>query len=153
MIGGGSLKSFLARYFPVFMGTILLGCFSGSTLLVLAGTTYWRALEPSARTDYVGLGTLALVIVLVLGNLLIARGRTWAAWLVTGYFLTCLVAALPMFAYRPHQGVYLFAVVLPLLGLLLLNSKRHREMRRKLVEIRRQRELIIQAAKTPRTRR
>lgn len=153
MIGGGSLKSFLARYFPVFMGTILLGCFSGSTLLVLAGTTYWRALEASVRVDYVGLGTLALVFVLVLGNLMIARGRAWAVWWVAGYFLLCLAAVLPMFAYRPHQGVYLFAVLLPLLGLLLLNSKRHREMRSKLIEIRRQREVIIQAAKASRTRR
>jgi hypothetical protein len=153
MIGGGSLKSFLARYFPVFMGTILLGCFSGSTLLVLAGTTYWRALEPSIRTDYVGFGTLALVCVLVLGNLMIARGRAWAVWCVAGYFLTCLAAVLPMLAYRPHQGVYVFAVLLPLLGLLLINSKRHREMRSKLVEIRRQRELIIQSAKTSRHRR
>ncbi|MGX9569635.1 hypothetical protein [Pseudomonas sp. CFBP 5748] len=153
MIGGGSLRSFLARYFPVFMGTILLGCFSGSTLLVLAGTTYWRALEASVRVDYVGLGTLALVVILVLGNLMIARGRAWAVWWVAGYFLLCLAAVLPMFAYRPHQGVYLFAVLLPLLGLLLLNSKRHREMRSKLIEIRRQRELIIQAAKAERTRR
>lgn len=153
MIGGGSQKAFLARYFPVFMGTILLGCFSGSTLLVLAGATYWRALEPSARTDYVGLGTLALVLVLVLGNLLIARGRAWAVWWVAGYFLACLVAVLPTFAYGPHPGVYLFAVLLPLLGLLLLNSKRHREMRSKLVDIRRQRALIIQAAKASRPRR
>jgi hypothetical protein len=79
MIGGGSLKPFLARYFPVFMGTILLGCFSGSTLLVLAGATYWRTLEPSIRTDYVGFGTLALVMVLILGNFLIAR-HLCAAW-------------------------------------------------------------------------
>ncbi|OPG74142.1 hypothetical protein B1219_03460 [Pseudomonas ogarae] len=148
-----SLGAFLARYFPVFMATILLGCFCGSTLLVLAGTTYWRALEPSARTDYVGLGTLALVIVLVLGNLLIVRGRAWAVWWVAGYFLACLAAVLPTFAYGPHQGVYLFAVLLPLLGLLLLNSKRHREMRGKLVDIRRQRGLIIQAAKASRRRR
>lgn len=153
MIGGGSLKPFLARYFPVFMGTILLGCFSGSTLLALAGGTYWRALAPSTRTDYVGLGTLVLVLVLVLGNLLIARGRAWAVWWVAGYFLACLAAVLPTFAYGPHQGVYLFAVLLPLLGLLLLNSKRHREMRGKLVDIRRQRKLIIQAAKAPRPRR
>lgn len=153
MIGGGSMKQFLARYFPVFMGTILLGCFSGSTLLVLAGATYWRALEPSARTDYVGLGTLALVSVLVLGNLLIARGRVWAIWWVTSYFLACLAAVLPTFAYGPHQGVYVFAVLLPLLGLLLLNSKRHREMRSKLIEIRHQRERILQSAKASRPRR
>lgn len=93
------------------------------------------------------------MLVLVLGNLLIARGRAWAVWWVAGYFLACLVAVLPTFAYGPHQGAYLFAVLLPLLGLLLLNSKRHREMRGKLVDIRRQRKLIIQAAKAPRSRR
>lgn len=147
MIGGGSLRSFLARYFPVFMGTVLLGCFCASILLSLAGTTYWRALEPSLRADYVGLGTLVLVVVLVLGNLMIVRGRAWAVWWVAGYFLACLAATLPMIVYRPHQGVYLFAVLLPLLGLLLLNSKRHREMRSKLVEIRHERESLIKAMK------
>ncbi|KJH87947.1 lipoprotein [Pseudomonas fluorescens] len=152
MIGGGSMKQFLARYFPVFMGTIFLGCFSGSALLVLSAGTYWRALEPSVRSNYVGLGTLALVSVLVLGNLMIARGRVWAIWWVTSYFLGCLAAVLPTFAYGPHQGVYVFAVLLPLLGLLLLNSKRHREMRSKLIEIRHQRERIIQSAKASRPR-
>ncbi|XVN13600.1 hypothetical protein QZH47_18775 [Pseudomonas corrugata] len=148
-VAGGSLKGFLARYFPVFMGTILLACFSGSTLLVLVGMTYWRTLEPSVRTDYVGLGTLALV--LVVGNFLMARGRVWAVCSgllsgLSGYgnFNVCLPAA---------SGVYLFAMLLPLLGLLLLNSKRHREMRSKLVDIRRQRQLIIHAAKVSRARR
>jgi len=153
MIGGGSLKGFLARYFPVFMGTILLGCFAGSSLLALASATYWRALEPSVRSDYFGLGALALVVVLVSANLMIARGRAWAVWGVASYFLACLAVVLPMIAYGPHQGVYLFAVLVPLLGLLLLNSKRHREMRGKLVEIRRQRELIVQAAKASHKRR
>ncbi len=97
-VAGGSLKGFLARYFPVFMGTILLACFSGSTLLVLVGMTYWRTLEPSVRTDYVGLGTLALV--LVVGNFLMARGRVWAVCSgllsgLSGYgnFNVCLPAA------------------------------------------------------------
>ncbi|WVV48318.1 hypothetical protein THH46_03205 [Pseudomonas sp. NA13] len=44
-------------------------------------------------------------------------------------------------------------LLFPLLGLLLLNSKRHREMRSKLVEIRHQRERILQSAKTSRPRR
>ncbi|WP_339531828.1 hypothetical protein [Pseudomonas mucidolens] len=154
MIGGGSLNSFLARYFPVFMGTILLGCFSGSVLLSLAETTYWRSLESSVRGGYAGFGTLVVVLVLVLGNFMIARGRAWAVWMVAGYFLVCLVAVLPMFAYGPHQGVYVFGVLLPLLGLLLLNSRRHREMRSKLVEIRQQRESLKKAAgKVPRKRR
>jgi hypothetical protein len=80
------------------------------------------------------------------------RTRLGDRW-VAGYFLACLAAVLPTFAYGPHQGVYVFAVLLPLLGLLLLNSKRHREMRSKLIEIRHQRERILQSAKASRPRR
>ncbi|ROL71380.1 hypothetical protein BK634_09585 [Pseudomonas chlororaphis] len=153
MIGGGSMTAFFARYFPTFMGTVLLGCFSASGLLSLAGTTYWRGLEPSVRTDYLGLAVLFLVLLLVAGHFLMLRGRSWAVWLVTGYFLLCLALVLPMFAYGPHQGVYLVTLLLPLLGLLLLNSKRHREMRGRLLEIRHERERIIHAAKQKRSSR
>lgn len=149
MIGGGRTVDFLARYFPTFMLTILLGCFSGSILLSLAGTTYWRMLEPSRSTDNVGLGMLVLVTLLVFGNMMIVRGREWAAWLVAGYFLLCLAALVPMYRYGPHPGLYGFALLLPLLGLLLLNSRRHREMRKKLVQIRHERERIKREAKGP----
>lgn len=140
MIGGGSMRAFLARYFPTFMLTVLLGCFSASVLLSLAGTTYWRAMAPDQRDHYFLLGLVFLILPLVLGNLLIVRGIRRAVWLVAGYFVVCLLGVVPMLEYHPHQGVYLFGVLLPLLGLLLLNSKRHREMRERLLEIRHQRQ-------------
>ncbi|MGC5699839.1 hypothetical protein J4P02_06490 [Pseudomonas sp. NFXW11] len=146
MIGGGSMRAFLARYFPTFMLTVLLGCFSASALLSLAVTTYWRDLPAAQRSDYLGLALLVLIALLVAGNLLIIRGRSWAVWLVAGYFLACLAITVPMLQYRPHQGVYLFAILLPLLGLLSLNGKRHRQMREKLLQIRLQRQ-SIRAAK------
>jgi len=58
-----------------------------------------------------------------------------------------------MIYFAPHQVLYGLAVLFPLLGLLLLNSNRHREMRSKLVEIRHQRERLSQAIKTSRSRR
>lgn len=140
MIGGGSMRAFLARYFPTFMLTVLLGCFSASVLLSLAGTTYWRAMAADQRDHYFLLGLVFLIPLLVLGNLLIVRGIRRAVWLVAGYFGVCLLGVVPMLGYHPHQGVYLFGVLLPLLGLLLLNSKRHREMRERLLEIRHQRQ-------------
>lgn len=152
MIGGGRTVDFLACYFPTFMLTILLGCFSGSILLSLAGTTYWRMLEPSRSTDNVGLGMLLLVTLLVFGNLMIVRGREWATWLVAGYFLLCLAALVPMYRYGLHPGMYGFALVLPLLGLLLLNSRRHREMRKRLVQIRHERQRIKREVKGLRKR-
>lgn len=54
MIGGGRTVDFLARFFPTFMLTILLGCFSGSILLSLAGTTYWRMPSPTLSVLQIG---------------------------------------------------------------------------------------------------
>ncbi|ULT70214.1 MULTISPECIES: hypothetical protein [unclassified Pseudomonas] len=152
MIGGGRMGEFLARYFPIFMLTVLLGCFSASLLLSLCGTTYWRGMAPAQRDDYLLLGLLLLIPLLVLSNLLIVRGVAWAVWLLAGYFLACLLLVVPMIQYRPHQGVYLFAMLVPLLGLLLLNSRRHREMRERLLEIRHQRRRLLAAAKQSRKR-
>ncbi|KQW40991.1 hypothetical protein ASC85_15305 [Pseudomonas sp. Root401] len=73
--------------------------------------------------------------------------------MIVAFYVLCFLTVLPSHGYEPHPVVYMTGVLFPLLGLLLLNSKRHREMRSKLLEIRRQRELIIQAAKAPRTRR
>jgi hypothetical protein len=52
-----------------------------------------------------------------------------------------------MIQYPPHLLVYTSAVLFPLFGLLLLNSKRHREMRKKLLEIRHLRQAVIAAGK------
>ena len=37
-----SINRFLARYFPVFMGTIFMAIFSGSAAVSMAGVTYLR---------------------------------------------------------------------------------------------------------------
>jgi len=55
---------------------------------------------------------------------------------------------LPMMQYDLNMLVYGSAVLFPLLGLLLLNSKRHREMRKKLSEIRHLRQAVIAKRKT-----
>lgn len=87
-----SINGFLARYFPVFMGTIFMAIFSGSASVSMAGVTYLRGLDPALKANY---------------------------------------------------SVGAILVLFPLLGLLLLNSKRHREMRQKLLEIRRLKEAVI----------
>ena len=79
---------------------------------------------------------------------MIARGYPWATKLVAGYLGACLLFALPMIQYDLHTLVYGSAVLFPLLGLLLLNSKRHREMRQKLLEIRHLRQAAIAKRKT-----
>lgn len=84
---------------------------------------------------------------------MIARGRPVWVWPMVAVLGLCFFCVLPTIAYRPDRLIYSLSLLFPLLGLLLLNSKRHREMRSKLVEIRHQRERILQSAKTSRPRR
>lgn len=143
MKGFPDMGSFLARYFPVFMGTIFMAIFAGASAVSLAGVTYWRGVDPSLKADYSGLAILVLVAVLVFGNVMIARGRRWATGLVAGYLGGCLLFVLPMIQYPLPMLVYGSSALFPLVGLMLLNSKRHREMRQKLLEIRHLREAAI----------
>lgn len=138
-----SINGFLARYFPVFMGTIFMAIFSGSASFSMAGVTYLRGLDPALKANYSVGAILVLVAVLVFGNVMIARGYPWATRLVAGYLVGCLLFVLPMIQYGINTLVYGSAVLFPLLGLLLLNSKRHREMRQRLLEIRHLRQAVI----------
>ncbi len=137
------MGSFLARYFPVFMGTVFMAIFSGSAAVSMAGVTYLRGVDPALKSSYSGAAILVLVAVLVFGNVMIARGYPWATRLVAGYLVCCLLFVVPMIQYDLHLLVYGSALLFPLLGLLLLNSKRHREMRHRLLEIRRLRQAVV----------
>lgn len=134
-----SLISFLTRYFPVFMGTIFMAIFSTAMLTVVVEESYLRRLDPSLRAELSGWGLLSLTVFFGFVNFMIARGRRWAAGLLAGYFAFCLLLVLPAIQYGPHTLAYSLGIAFPLLGLLLLNTHRHREMRQKLFEVRIQR--------------
>ncbi|WP_256575412.1 hypothetical protein [Pseudomonas sp. NFPP28] len=134
-----SLLSFLLRYFPVFMGTIFMAIFSTAMVVVLVDDHYLGRLEPSLRTESTGWGLLSLTFFFGVSNFMIARGYRWAAGLFVGYFAFCLMLVVPTIQYRPHTVAFSLGVLFPVLGLLLLNTERHREMRQKLFEVRIQR--------------
>ena len=67
MNGFPEMGSFLARYFPVFMGTIFMAIFSGSAAVSMAGVTYLRGLDPALKANYSIGAILVLVAVLVFG--------------------------------------------------------------------------------------
>jgi hypothetical protein len=138
-----SVARFLTRYFPVFMGTIFMAIFSGAMVTVLINATYLRRLEPSLQTEVSGWALLSLTAFLVFGNFMIARGRRWAAGFMVGYFAFCLMLVIPTIQFSPHTLAYALGIASPLLGLLLLNTPRHREMRQKLSEIRAQRAVVV----------
>lgn len=146
-----SLNAFLARYFPTFICAFFIACFALSASISLASSTYFRG-DPE-RGKYSFLMALVLSLLLSLSHFVMIRGRIWGVRAIVVFYLVCLSAVLPTYDYKPHPVAYVTGLLFPLLGLLLLNSKRHREMRSKLVEIRHQRERIIQSAKASRPRR
>lgn len=140
MSGVPSLKPFLLAHFPAFIGVILAGCLGGSGVISLAASTYFADVPVATNA------TVSWFVVVVAGlfvansNFLVVRGHAWAVWGMVGFFVLCLLVALPTLAYRPHWFIYSECLFWPLLGLLLINSKGYRLMVGKLVEVRRLRE-------------
>ncbi|WP_248804529.1 hypothetical protein [Pseudomonas sp. MWU13-2100] len=133
-----SLSAFLARYFPTFICAFFLACFSLGGAISLVSSSYFRG-DPE-RARYAFLAALVLGLFLAFSHFAMIRGRKWGISIIVGFYLLGFLAVLSTFGYRPHLGAYVSALLFPLLGLLLVNSKRHREMRGVLVTIRQQRE-------------
>ncbi|WP_434696030.1 hypothetical protein J3P89_25335 [Pseudomonas sp. Z1-14] len=148
-----SIRQFLSQYFPVFMGAIFASIFSLVFAVPLFFDSYFGTLSMADNVKWSFWGGITLTLVVVHCNFMIARGRSFWVWPLVGVSGLCFLCVLPTIEYRPDSLIYSLSLFFPLVALLLLNSKRHREMRRKLVEIRHQRERIIQSAKASRPRR
>ncbi|WP_277961614.1 hypothetical protein [Pseudomonas sp. RIT-To-2] len=137
-----SFRQWLGRYLLVFMGVIFMGCFSlGAAVAMVAnalGNVHQRAI-------YGWLACLALGAVLVHINLFIVLGwRNWAG-VMAAFFVACLLAVLAAFDPGASRVMVGGCLLWPVIGLLLLNSKRHREMRAG-IQARRQRRLLRRSA-------
>ena len=137
----GSLRAFLAQYFPAFICAFFLACFSLSAAISLASSTFFRSDPERARYSF--LAAVFLGLLLAFSHFVMIRGREWGAWAIAAFYVVCFLVVLPTYSYRPHMAAYVIGLLFPLLGLLLLNSKRHREMRQKLVELRQLRKAAI----------
>ena len=126
------IRPFLLRYFPVFIGLIFSSLFGTATLVVLVENYYFPSLT-NAAAENIG-RVLALFITLC--NFMIAYGRPKWVWGMYGLFIACLLVAVPGFHFSPNPFIYAECFFWPVLGLLLLRSKRHRELRAKCVELR-----------------
>lgn len=131
------LRDFLARFFPTFICAFFLALFSLSCTISLVGSTYFRGHSLEAR--YTLIAVIAMTVLLCFANFMMIRGRTWSVWIIAALLIISLLTVLPTYGYRPHMLSYTTGILFPLLGLLMLNSKRHREMREELVKIREQR--------------
>lgn len=133
MMTNPELKRFLARYFGVFIGAYFSSIIAVAWTFALVWSTYCRHCSKDGVFPWSLFATLA---VFMLGHGAVVRGRAWGAWLVAGLCIGCLVITLPAYGYRPNMFIYSSSLLAALLTLLLLNSRRYREMRERLAEYR-----------------
>jgi Ca2+/Na+ antiporter len=137
-----TLRDFFRQYFLTFMGGVFAACFSLALAVALAFITYFRDV-PIAQVGLKIMSAGALLILLTVhSNFMILRGRPSWVWVMVGIYVLCLLFVFPMVQYQPHKVLYGLALLFPFLGLLTLNSKVQREMRTKLVGLRRLRQSV-----------
>lgn len=136
------LEPFLKRYFPIFMAAIFCGFLGGSAVVFLV-EHYYLGLAPLVLwTSFDESAAALLACIITLCNFMMMYGRPQWVWGMVVFFVACLLIALPAIQYSLHPLLYAESLFWPLLGLLILNSRRHREMRGKFLELRYRRKRI-----------
>ncbi|MGR3963540.1 hypothetical protein FW800_03570 [Pseudomonas sp. 910_23] len=125
------IRPFLIRNFPVFIGVIFSGIFSTANVVVLVENYYLPSLSSVTAVK----AGVALALFITFCNVMIASGRPQWAQGMYALFIACLLVAVPGYHFSPNF-LYAECFFWPILGLLLLRSKRHREMRAAYVELR-----------------
>ena len=143
-----SIRSFLSKFFPVFMGSIFASIFTLVFAVPLFFDSYLPSLSMADNTKYSFLGGIALTLFIVHCNFMIARGRPQWVWPLVVLLGLCFLGVLPAISDRQHSLIYGLSLLFPLLALLLLNSKLHRVMRQKFFDIRQLRKAAIARQKT-----
>lgn len=143
-----TLRDFFRQYFLTFLGGVFAAYFSLALAVALAFVTYFRDVPLAQVGLKIMLVGALLILLTVHSNFMILRGRPSWVWVMVGIYLACLVFVVPMVQYQPHKILYGLALLFPFLGLLTLNSKVQREMRTKLVGIRRIRQSVKSTARS-----
>ncbi|CRM16041.1 MULTISPECIES: hypothetical protein [Pseudomonas] len=140
-------RAFRRRYALVIGADLLAGCFTIAMTAVLLLLTSLSRLPENLALKICFLGSVATGLVLFFSKAQVNYGRIRSVWISVGIYLICLLISLPAITYRPPLFLYTMSLLSPLTGLLILNSNRCRELRHKMVEIRRKREDIIATLK------
>ena len=129
-------NDFIQRYFGVFIGAWFTSLVAVAWSFVLVWGTWFRA----GSKDEMRASLVALLVVFMLGHGAVVRGRAWGAWIVAGLCGACLVLVIGTYGQRPHLFLVSASLAFALGTLLLLNSRRYREMREVLAEHRQRRQ-------------
>lgn len=127
-------RAFMQRYFPVFLLGFFVCVLSVALSLALWTDEHWR-IHPD-NPLYTMTSSMALVLPLCLGHFTMIRGYKWAIGAVLPVPIVAWLMALSLLGSRLDPALLAITLALPLLALLVFNSGRHREMRRRLVELR-----------------
>ena len=144
-----SRQAFLARYGPVFIGAFFCALLALVMASALLGSTYLHRI--SGYRNYSGLDMGVMSVILSVGNALVVRGRAWGVWIMVGCCVLSFSAVMFTISYTPDLFTFSTGLLFSLLGLYLLNTKRHRQMRAELVLLRHERERYKAGFRPPRT--
>jgi hypothetical protein len=140
------------HYFPTFMGGMFLSLFSLVTAELLVLDAYFTDVPVEVSAIWLFAVLTGVTVLICICHFSMVYGRPHWVWVVVAVFLGCLMAVLPTIEHRPHKVLYISGVLFPLLGLLTLNSNRHRELRKVVVVVRYKRKRF-QAIRRARMRR
>lgn len=137
----------LKRYMPLIGIDAIVGCCSIALAAILATLTYLATytVDVIAKTGF--MGGMGLGAAFALAKAEVLYGRIHWVWVNVAVYCLCFLTSLPSIIYKPDTYLYVMALLCPLVGLLILNSARCRELRRKMVEVRHKRENIITTLK------
>lgn len=134
---------FLRHYFPTFIGGIFLTLLSLVTAELLVVDAYFRDVPLEVSTIWHFGVLMSGTVLTCICHFSQVYGRPHWVWGVVAIFLGCLLGVLPTIEHRPHKVLYSLGVLFPLLGLLNLNSNRHREFRKVVIVVRYKRERFL----------
>lgn len=140
-------RKLLRRFMPVIGADLIAGCFSIGLVMLLVAMTYLSALPINTSTNASFIGGMGVAAVFALAKYEVLYGRIHWVWINVAIYLLCLLISLPAILWRPNTYLYALALLCPLVGLLILNSNRCRELRQKSVELRHKRLAIIATMK------
>lgn len=130
-------------YFSIFISGVFATLGSVVMAGVLVADAFYKDVPQEVSILWVERALAAVIVIACFCHLFIILGRPQWTWGVVLVLLACLLAALPTIEHRPQKVIYFLGVFCPLLGLLVMNSARHRELRRISVEVRYQRQRFM----------
>ncbi|MFJ4133826.1 hypothetical protein [Pseudomonas cyclaminis] len=136
-----------ARHRLALFGGLIALCVSIASTATLMNLTYFaHASDELTRDAFFITGGIACVLFGVAQSFVLHGYPRWV-WLQVGVFIIDLLLVMPTILYSPDHLLFTLALLSPLIGLLCLNSKRQRQMRREMLEIRHKRKGVIATLK------